>query len=446
MNSLKLKDLTFKATLSVSILVFVLIMGTASLILKDEREAIFDDMGLRTEVLSKRTSTVMFPKLDLFFLHVLVNTFMLEKTIRSASILEQSGRILSHSDPEKIGDLDKTPESTKAIKANSPLRQHSRDASGMDVYYFSAPVTAGDKRLGTALVTVTTASMNYRLAATKEKLLLILIASLLAMVLLAEILALMRKERASAAFKSAMVHLVSHEFNNALTVIDAALFMLKESEPQPSTPSRQGLYRALTSERISLGSYVKNILNEARMEAGKFNIEKKPLALRDIAAKLLETIKPMMLQRKMTVSLEMSEKPMMVSADREAMILVISNLIGNAFKYTPEGGHMGINIVCDDKNPASMTFMVENSGNGISAEDIEKMTGEFYRTEDGRAAASGFGLGLKISNEMLLLHGSRLEIKSELGKNTCFYFSLPVLSVPDSAGRVRLPRSRAGTP
>ncbi len=413
--------------MSVAILVFALIVGTASLILKGERESIFDDVGLRTEVLSKRAGTVMFPKLDLFFLHVLVNTFMLEKTISSAAILERSGKILSHSDPEKIGDLDKTAESVNAIAANSPLRQHSRDASGMDHYFFSAPVTAGDKRLGTAMVTVSTGSMNYRLAATKEKLQLILIASLLAMVLLAEILALMRKERAAAAFKSAMVHTVSHEFNNALTVIDAALFMLKESEPQPSTPSRQRLYSVLTSEKLSLGSYVKNILNEARMEAGKFNIEKKPLALREITAKLLETIKPMMLQRKMAVSLEMPEKPMMVSADREAMILVISNLIGNAFKYTPEGGQMVIKLVRDDKNPAAMTFMVENSGSGISAEDIRKMRGEFYRTADGRAAASGFGLGLKISNEMLLLHGSRLEIKSESGKSTCFYFSLPVL-------------------
>lgn len=434
MKNIKLKDLTFKATLSVSILMFVLIVGTASLILSDARASIFDDMGLRAEVLSKRASIVMFPKVDLFSLHVLVNTVTLEKTISCVYIVDQSGKILSHSDPEKIGDLDKTTESARAINANSPLRQHSRDASGMDHYYFSAPVSAGDKRLGTAMVTVTTGSMNYRLAATKEKLLLILVASLLAMALLAEIIALMRKERAAAAFKSAMVHTVSHEFNNALTVIDAALFMLKESEPQPSAPSRQRLYSVLTSERISLGSYVKNILNEARMEAGKFNIEKKPLALREITAKLLETIKPMMLQRKMAVSMDMPEKPLMVSADREAMILVISNLIGNAFKYTPEGGQMGIKLVRDDKNPASMTFMVENSGSGISAEDIKKMTGEFYRTADGRAAASGFGLGLKISNEMLLLHGSRLEIKSELGKSTCFYFSLPVIA---AAGGLR---------
>ena len=427
MKGIKLKDLTVKVTLTVSFLVFVLIMGTARLILSDEKEAIFDDMGLRAEVLSKRASTVMFPKVDLFSLHVLVNTVMLERTISSAYIMQRSGKILSHSEPEKIGDLDKTAEGLNAIKSGVPLRQRARDASGMDRYYFSTPVTAGDKRLGTAMVTTNIVSMNYRLAATKEKLLLILIASLLAMALLAEIVALLRKERAAAAFKSTMVHTVSHEFNNALTVMDAALFLLRESEPQPSTTSREGLYRTLMSERVSLGSYVKNILNEARMEAGKFKIEKKPLALRDIVSKIVETLKPMLLHRKIAFSLDIPEKPVMVYADREAMILVISNLIGNAFKYTPEGGRLDIRLVHDEKTPASLTFAVENSGSGISAEDMKKMTDEFYRTADGRAAAAGFGLGLKISNEMLLLHGSRLEIKSELGKNTCFYFPLPVL-------------------
>jgi len=430
MKGIKLRDLSVKATLTVAFLVFVLIMGTARLILSDEKEAIFNDMDLRAEVLSKRASTVMFPKTDLFSLHVLVNTVMLEKTISSAYIVQQSGKILSHSEPEKIGDQDKTPEGVSAIESRVALRQHSRDASGKDRYYFSTPVTAGDKRLGTAMVIADNASMNYRLAATKEKLAIILVASLLAIALLAEIMALMRRERAAAAFKSAMVHTVSHEFNNALTVIDAALFMLKESEPQPSTVSRQGLYRVITSERISLSSYVKNMLNEARMEAGKFKIEKKPLVLRDIVAKIVETIKPMLLQRKIAFSLGVPKETMVVLADREAVILVISNLVGNAFKYTPEGGELSIELQRDPKDPARMTFMVENSGNGISPEDIAKITDAFYRTSDGKATAAGFGLGLKISNDMLLLHGSRLEIRSEVGKNVCFYFSLPVLTAP----------------
>ena len=64
-------------------------------------------------------------------------------------------------------------------------------------------------------------------------------------------------------------------------------------------------------------------------------------------------------------------------------------------------------------------------GTDNAAADIEKIKTEFFRTGEGQAAAEGFGLGLKICNDMLLLHGSSLEVKSEPGKNVCFSFSLP---------------------
>ena len=68
---------------------------------------------------------------------------------------------------------------------------------------------------------------------------------------------------------------------------------------------------------------------------------------------------------------------------------------------------------------------MQNSGRGIAPEDIKKLKREFYRTEDAKAAASGFGLGLRISNEILQLHGSELEIASEHGKYSAFSFALP---------------------
>ena len=75
-----------------------------------------------------------------------------------------------------------------------------------------------------------------------------------------------------------------------------------------------------------------------------------------------------------------------------------------------------------------MTLSVENSGSGISESDQKRLSEELFRTREGQAAASGFGLGLGICHEMLTLHGSRLEVRSEPGKNTCFYFSLPVIA------------------
>ena len=70
---------------------------------------------------------------------------------------------------------------------------------------------------------------------------------------------------------------------------------------------------------------------------------------------------------------------------------------------------------------------VEDTGPGISPEDMDKLTAGFHRTAEARAAAEGFGMGLRISNELLALHGSRLRIASEKGKGSRFSFELPAL-------------------
>ena len=426
MKITRFRELAINFSLVFSALGFLLILGTADLILKDARNSVFKDMRLRAEISSRRAGTAMFPKEDLFSLHFLVNTLMLDKVIKYALVADSAGRIRSHSNPDKIGSLDESREGVAARNSGVPMMQNFRRADGLDYVYFSEPILVGNRRLGTVAVAINSETIKYRLADTTHSLLLIFLAALGAMGLLFEIRSLIRKEQKSAALKSAMVHTVSHEFNNALTVIDAAIFMLEESEPEKSDASRAGLYRTLDNQRDSLKRYVKNILNEARMEAGRFKIEKKPLALRDLVASLVSAMEELMRRKKISFSLDMAKGPGLVDADHEALALVLSNLIGNAVKYTPEGGRISVSLAPDAQKAGHISFCIENSGRGIAAADIEKIKTEFFRTGEGQAAAEGFGLGLKICNDMLLLHGSSLEVKSEPGKNACFCFSLPV--------------------
>jgi len=238
---------------------------------------------------------------------------------------------------------------------------------------------------------------------------------------------ILAKERAVSKLKSAMIHTVSHEFNNALTGLSAGLFLLRETDASGDDATRAKLYSAMEGTQRKLSLYVKNILNEARMEEGKFKVEKQPVALRDLAGGVVESVRETMNQKGLKIKMEMPEKPVLVNADQEAMALVISNLVGNAVKYTRSGGEITVRIEAAGKDPGLVQFAVEDSGIGISLEDLKKITTGFYRTEDGQAQAGGFGLGLKITNDLLALHGSRLEISSEKGKGSCFYFELPQL-------------------
>lgn len=424
MKTVKLGETAVNVSIFFSALVFLLILGAARLMLSDARKSVFEDTRLRAEISSRLAGKALFPKKDLFSLHFLINNLALDKVIKYAVISDQSGIILSHSDPDKIGGKDLSPEGVAARNSGVPLMQSFKGAGGPEYFYFSEPVTVGKRRLGTVAVAINSETMKPRLAATTHKLAIIFLAALGAMGLLLQIRSLLRREQRSAAVRSAMVHTVSHEFNNALTVIDATIFLLEETEPGKNDEKRAGLYRTLSFERKSLKSYVKNILNEARMEAGRFKIEKKPLALSDLVAGSVSVMEELMRRKKISFSLDLTEEPFVVNADQEAMALVLSNLVGNAVKYTPESGRIAVRLAAE--KAGHITFHIENSGRGIAAEDIEKIKTEFFRTGEGQAAAEGFGLGLKICNDMLLLHGSALEIKSELGKSVCFCFSLPV--------------------
>lgn len=250
--------------------------------------------------------------------------------------------------------------------------------------------------------------------------------------LMSEIKDLIARERAVSKLKSAMIHTVSHEFNNALTGLSTALFLLKETDCATEEEMRKTLYNSMEASQHKLLMYVKNILNEARMQEGKFKIEKHPVALRDLARGAAEYLAEVLRQKEIELRMELPEKTLVVNADREALALVISNLLSNAAKYTRNGGRITVRV--EHSGADAVVFSVEDTGIGISLEDLNKLTTGFYRTEEGRGQADGFGLGLRIANDLLELHGSRLEINSERGKGSRFFFQLPLYAAPGGGG------------
>jgi len=252
----------------------------------------------------------------------------------------------------------------------------------------------------------------------------------LLVLLLNELKVIITRERAVSKLKSAMIHTVSHEFNNSLTGLSAGLFLLKEMDPEGGAAAKGRIYSSMESSLHNLTIYVKSILNEARMEEGRFKIERRPVALRELAAAAVEPMRELLDQKGIELETSMPQTPVMVSVDREALALVVSNLIGNAVKYTRRDGSITVSIEAPAAAGGKVIFSVEDSGIGISLDDMKKITAGFYRTEEGQMQAAGFGMGLKICNDLLELHGSRLEISSEKGKGSRFFFELPALLRP----------------
>ncbi|MBI4249148.1 MAG: hypothetical protein HY611_06565 [Elusimicrobia bacterium] len=233
--------------------------------------------------------------------------------------------------------------------------------------------------------------------------------------------------------KSSMLSVVSHEFGNALNTLTLAALLLKEGEKGDIPANRARCYAALESVVQHLHLAVSNFLNLSRLESGRFDLKLRPTAIRTLVEETLQLLQPLMEEKKIQARLDVPAEIVPIQADPDALALVMSNLVGNAVKYTPPGGCVTLEIRPMSGAPDSVLIAVADTGIGIPKEDHASVTSGFFRSEAGQMAAKGYGIGLKVSREILENHGSRLQLESEPGKGSRFFFTLPVWKDPAAA-------------
>ncbi|MFI5349503.1 MAG: sensor histidine kinase [Elusimicrobiota bacterium] len=224
--------------------------------------------------------------------------------------------------------------------------------------------------------------------------------------------------------KSNLVSLVSHEFGNLLMTYRLALTLLRESEPGEPSASRLESYAMLGRVYTHLNSAVKNFLNLNRIQSGRFvpNLERTSL-LAQIHG-VLAVQDSTFANKNISLSTSAPEGNLFVSADPDALTVVLSNLVANAVKYTPEAG--SVKVSAEFAPPDSARITIEDTGIGISREELPLIASGYYRTEAGRRAAKGYGVGLKVVHDLLDTLNSHLEIESTPGRGSRFSFCLPL--------------------
>ncbi len=235
------------------------------------------------------------------------------------------------------------------------------------------------------------------------------------------------KEHELAQFKGQLVSLVSHEFNNALSIINGVSLLLEETEGQETLAAkRQTYYEMLKANIRALHIASNNLLNMGRLESGKFAVSLRRATVREVMQQAGQRLDILALRKNITIALEFPETPVEVRADPEALSLVATNLIGNAIKYTPENGRVVVRLAPDAKDAGRLRVSVADTGIGINRDDLERIFSGYFRTEQGKSAAKGFGVGLSLAKRIVEAHDSRLEVDSEPGKGSTFSFTLPV--------------------
>ncbi len=228
------------------------------------------------------------------------------------------------------------------------------------------------------------------------------------------------RERETGRLKSQLVSGVSHEFNNALAVIHTAHALLKENEPV--TAAAVPWHDMLAANIKALSTMATNLLNLGRLESGKFSLDIQRVDACALLRGAVSRLEILAARKKLTARLDLPAGALFCAGDPDALSLVVANLFTNAVKYTPEGGSvtLGARAAGD-----GVEIFVADTGIGIAAEERDKIFSGYYRSEEGKKTAKGFGVGLALSRMILEAHDTDIELESAPGKGSRFHFSLP---------------------
>ncbi len=236
--------------------------------------------------------------------------------------------------------------------------------------------------------------------------------------------------------KEEFLHSITHDLRNPLGSAIGFLDLLLKGTAGVLTPPQANMVSSVKRSSSRLMGMVNNILDIAKMEAGKIRLQLKPISLAGIASRSIATLESLALNKRIRVELAAAEE-YTADVDGDLLERVFTNLLGNAIKYTPEGGNIVISIKDDG---ASFTCCVADSGEGIPSEYLGRIFTKFEQVTGQRKG--GTGLGLTISKFFVEAHRGKIWVESEVGKGARFYFTIPKGLALDAEGNVIAEASR----
>ena len=217
-----------------------------------------------------------------------------------------------------------------------------------------------------------------------------------------------------------VLHVVSHDLGNSLSAIVVNTSVLLKTLPaaQDDVRRRVASVRDLARRMQRLRQ---DLLDVASIEQGRLSVEWDVWHPDAVAAEALEAFAPLAAEKGLELASEVAPGLPDLEGDRERVLQVLANLLGNAVKFTPQGGRVVLRV---EPAPGEVRFTVHDTGPGIAPENLEHVFDRFWKSRT--ANRHGAGLGLAISRGIVEAHGGRIWVQSEPGQGSAFSFSLPL--------------------
>lgn len=223
--------------------------------------------------------------------------------------------------------------------------------------------------------------------------------------------------------KSEFVSVVSHELRTPLAIMLEFTSIISDEIPGKLN-KEQKQYIDIIKENIDrLKRLIANLLDISNLEAGKIELEKKLIDLRDLAAGILSRLKPQADEKHILLALQAPETAVNVCADSDRITQLFNHVVGNALRFTQESGQITVEI---KETETDIACSVSDTGIGISEKDLPQVFGKFQQF--GRVPGSGekgTGLGLSIAKNIVEMHHGKIWVESRIGEGTKFTFTLP---------------------
>jgi two-component system sensor histidine kinase GlrK len=219
---------------------------------------------------------------------------------------------------------------------------------------------------------------------------------------------------------------VSHNLRTPLTAIKEATGMLIEGT-YAGNPAKQKELLTITEEECErLIDSVSRILDLSRMEAKMMDYQLNQTNLLPVIQKSLLKLAPIAQSKKIDLELRPPGQLPYPKIDEERIGQLMENLIGNALKFSRDGGKVVLSVYVKNYGAPFLEVAIKDNGRGIPRENLERIFDKFKRIERGRETDRGTGLGLSIAKHIIADHGGKIWAQSEIGKGSTFFFTLPV--------------------
>jgi len=221
--------------------------------------------------------------------------------------------------------------------------------------------------------------------------------------------------------KDEAVRYVAHELTNPLAAILAAARLLLKPCGALDEALRVEFLQGIETTARRASRMIYNLLDLARLEAGRpLELRLRPLDLPKMVEELIA--EQQAVTEKHTFQVDCPPSLERIVADEDKLVHILSNLLANAVKYSPEGGTVGVRVT---ERPEDLTIRVSDQGLGMTPEQAAQVFEPYERAVDPNLGIPGTGLGLPLVKRMVEAHGGKIQVESQMGAGSCFSFTLP---------------------